>query len=107
MNQMPHPLTLMVIFQLKVPEVAAITAGILRTEDMSPASDAGNAGLPCVWSLGIPPHLAHRASNATTRNVFNSYFTCILYGYSYSQLHFWFILILIRHYISHLPSFIP
>ena len=72
---------------------------------MSPASDAGNAGLPCVWSLGIPPHLAHRASNATTRNVFNSYFTCILYGYSFSQLHFWFILILIRHYISHLLSY--
>ena len=55
MNQMPHPLTLMVIFQLKVPEVAATIAGISRTEDMNPVSDAGNAGLPCVWSLGIPP----------------------------------------------------
>ena len=74
MNQMPHPLTLMVIFQLKVPEVAATIAGISRTEDMNPVSDAGNAGLPCVWSLGIPPHLAHHASNATTRNVFNSSF---------------------------------
>ena len=104
MSQMSHPLTLMVIFQLKVPEVAATIVGISRTEDMNPALDAGNAGLPCVWSLGIPPHLAHCASNATTRNVFNSYFICILYGYSYSQLHFWFILTLIRHYI---PSFIP
>ena len=63
MNQMPHPLTLMVIFQLKVPEVAAITAGILRTEDMSAASDAGNVGLSCVWSLESPPHLAHCASH--------------------------------------------
>lgn len=69
MNQMPHPLTLMVIFQLKVPEVAATIAGISRTEDMNPVSDAGNAGLPCVWSLGIPPHLSHHASNATIRNV--------------------------------------
>ena len=107
MNQMPHLLTLIVIFQLKVPEVAATIAGISRTEDMNPVSDAGNAGLPCVWSLGIPPHLSHHALNATTRNVFNSYLTCTLYSYSYSQLHFQLILKLIRHYISHLLSCLP
>ena len=80
MTQMTHPLTLMVIFPSKVPKVAAIIAGILRTGDTNPVLDAaGNAGLPCVSSPGIPPHLAHHASNA---------------------------IILIRRYISHLPSFI-
>lgn len=75
MTQMSHPMTLMVIFPSKVPKAAAIIAGTLRTGGMSQVSDVGNVGLPCVSSPGTPPRLAHLASNAIIRNVFDIQFT--------------------------------